>query len=180
MNDKKRIWIKDIPLPVAGALEEHLGLFFALTSQDPDLVIASDSSAISHTCPVMAIACDKPLRLGDILRQAEQHLNNPVFYLHDISVGGFVFKPQDRVLLDAAGNEIELTDREVDVIAYLARHRGRQVPRVELLQSVWRYQKDVDTHTVETHIYRLRQKIGAGSERFLVTDDGGYRLGEVI
>jgi DNA-binding response OmpR family regulator len=76
------------------------------------------------------------------------------------------------------GEDIALTDREVDILAYLVRHRQAPVSRDMLLKNVWQYQEGVDTHTLETHIYRLRQKIEASADepRLLLTVEGGYRL----
>ena len=72
----------------------------------------------------------------------------------------------------------KLTEREVSVIKYLYKNAGKIVSKNDLMQEVWEYSPDVATHTVETHIYRLRQKVEQGDEQnqFIITSEGGYQL----
>ena len=67
---------------------------------------------------------DPPKRLGALLRQIGQMLAEPVLYIDDIALGTSTFKPQEKSLARANGEEIALTDREVDILAYLARYQG--------------------------------------------------------
>jgi DNA-binding response OmpR family regulator len=69
-----------------------------------------------------------------------------------------------------------LTEKETNILKYLYR-MGETVPRETLLNEVWGYNPAVTTHTLETHIYRLRKKIEDGDAKILLTEDGGYRLG---
>ena len=73
---------------------------------------------------------------------------------------------------------IKLTEREVSVIKYLYKNAGKIVSKNDLMQEVWEYSPDVATHTVETHIYRLRQKVEQDDtlNQFIITSDGGYQL----
>lgn len=103
-------------------------------------------------------------------------------------IGPFHFRPGARLLLRAEGETaappIRLTEKETAVLKYLYRAEGRIVPREELLRKVWGYKDTVFTHTLETHIYRLRAKLrlsGRGEEgkpggQLLRTEHGGYRL----
>lgn len=105
-------------------------------------------------------------------------------------VGPFRFRPGARLLLPRGGKEgggapIRLTEKETSVLKYLYRAEGRIVPREELLRKVWGYKETVLTHTLETHIYRLRAKLRLSGERegggepggqLLRTEQGGYRL----
>ncbi len=93
-------------------------------------------------------------------------------------IGPFEFRPAGKVLLDAKGRKLRLTDKETNILKYLYRAGGKPVSREELLAEVWGYNAGVTTHTLETHVYRLRQKIEAdpGSARLLITEGGGYRL----
>jgi DNA-binding response OmpR family regulator len=77
-----------------------------------------------------------------------------------------------------AGAKIRLTEKETNILKYLYRASDAVVPRDELLHEVWGYNAGVTTHTLETHIYRLRQKIepDPSNARILVTETGGYRL----
>ncbi|MEM1146403.1 MAG: helix-turn-helix domain-containing protein, partial [Pseudomonadota bacterium] len=74
--------------------------------------------------------------------------------------------------------KIRLTEKETNILKYLYRAGGKPVAREELLSEVWGYNAAVTTHTLETHIYRLRQKIepDPGNARLLLTEAGGYRL----
>lgn len=72
----------------------------------------------------------------------------------------------------------KLTEREVSVIKYLYKNTGKVVSKNDLMQEVWKYSADVATHTVETHIYRLRQKVENDNpqNQFIITSEGGYQL----
>ena len=94
-------------------------------------------------------------------------------------VGPYLFRPAAKQLHDAARNKrIRLTEKEAAILKFLYRAGGRPVPRNVLLNDVWGYNSNVTTHTLETHIYRLRQKIepNPAETRILLTEAGGYRL----
>jgi hypothetical protein len=186
MKQMKKIVLTHIPPAVEQALMEHLRPFESfevetaaadLSAADPDLVIAGAPVSLPG-CPVLALSFDRPHRLGDLLRQVGQMMAQPVLYIDDIPIGAYLFQPQKRTLARAGGDSIALTDREADMLAYLVRRRGRPVSRDMLLRDVWQYQEGVDTHTLETHIYRLRQKMEdtADAPGLLLTVEGGYTL----
>jgi DNA-binding response OmpR family regulator len=106
------------------------------------------------------------------LRNAEQS-EAAVFRL-----GPYEFRPSGKMLVDDGGKKIRLTEKETNILKYLYRAGEKPVPREELLAEVWGYNAGVTTHTLETHVYRLRQKIepDPGNARLLVTEAGGYRL----
>jgi DNA-binding response OmpR family regulator len=90
-----------------------------------------------------------------------------------------MFRPAARQLLDPAKNKrIRLTDKEAAILKFLYRAAGRPVARQVLLNEVWGYNSSVTTHTLETHVYRLRQKIEPepAVSKLLLTEGGGYRL----
>jgi len=99
-------------------------------------------------------------------------------------IGPYEFRPAYKRLVpppDETGNqprEIRLTEKETNILKYLYRAGGNPVGRDELLHEVWGYNSGVTTHTLETHVYRLRQKIEPekGVATLLVTEPGGYRL----
>jgi DNA-binding response OmpR family regulator len=96
-----------------------------------------------------------------------------------IRIGPYEFSLADKALRHDAGNlRIRLTEKEAAILAFLYRMGARAVPRQELLTKVWGYNPAVTTHTLETHIYRLRRKIEADPAKacLLVTEAGGYRL----
>jgi DNA-binding winged helix-turn-helix (wHTH) protein len=189
MKHMKKIILTQLPAPVEQALMEHLGTFGEfetvsasnnspdIAADDPDLVVAGAEVRVPG-CPVLLLSFVRPYRLGALLRQIGQMIAQPVLYIDDIAVGDYIFKPQEKALSREGSEDIALTDREVDILAYLARHNRTPVSRDTLLKNVWQYQEGVDTHTLETHIYRLRQKIETSAEepRVLLTVEGGYRL----
>jgi DNA-binding response OmpR family regulator len=94
-------------------------------------------------------------------------------------IGPYVFRPSMRLLQEPARNrKVRLTDKECSILKYLYRAGGKAVPRPVLLNEVWGYSSAVSTHTLETHMYRLRQKIEAdpSQPRLLLTEHGGYKL----
>ena len=88
------------------------------------------------------------------------------------------FKPSAKLLLRDDNRKIRLTEKETAIIKFLLRSGEQIVSRDVLLQDVWGYNAGVTTHTLETHIYRLRQKIepDPSNARLLITESGGYRL----
>ena len=92
-------------------------------------------------------------RIRAQLRQHEQS-EDAVF-----AVGPYTFKPAAKMLLDEQDKKIRLTEKETNILKYLYRANDAVVPRDVLLHEVWGYNAGVTTHTLETHIYRLRQKI---------------------
>ena len=144
-----------------------------LTAQDSDAdtVLGLDSGANDYVT--------KPFRFAVLLARIRAHLRS-----HEQSedavfqIGPYEFRPAGKMLLDAKGRKVRLTEKETNILKYLYRSGAKAVSREELLTEVWGYNAGVTTHTLETHIYRLRQKIEPepGQARLLLTDAGGYRL----
>ena len=121
----------------------------------------------------------KPFRFGALLariraqlRQHEQS-EDAVF-----SVGRFTFRPAQKLLEEENGSKVHLTEKEASILKFLYRADHQVVTRETLLHEVWGYNAGVTTHTLETHIYRLRQKIESdpSNAELLVTETGGYKL----
>ncbi len=122
----------------------------------------------------------KPVRAAELL--ARLHAALAVFEASPeaaVALAGYAFHPASKLLQGKGGTRIRLTEKEAAILLYLHRAGGRSVPRTELLGEVWGYSSAVTTHTLETHVYRLRRKIEADPQqaRLLLTDEGGYRLG---
>ncbi len=121
----------------------------------------------------------KPFRFAVLLARIRAHLRQ-----HEqsedatFSIGPYTFRPAAKMLLDASGQKIRLTEKETAILKYLYRAGDRIVTRDVLLSEVWGYNSGVTTHTLETHIYRLRQKIerDPSHAELLVTESGGYKL----
>jgi len=94
------------------------------------------------------------------------------------SIGRYTFRPSAKLLLDERGQKIRLTEKETSILKFLYRAGEKVVGRDILLHEVWGYNSGVTTHTLETHIYRLRQKIEREPSiaELLVTEAGGYKL----
>jgi DNA-binding response OmpR family regulator len=139
---------------------------------EQDIVRGLDSGANDYIA--------KPFRVSELMARLRAQLR--VFDNSEdavFSVGPYTFRPSAKLLLDAARNrKIRLTEKEAAILKYLYRAGGRPVGRQILLNEVWGYNSAVTTHTLETHIYRLRQKIEPDptNARLLVTEGGGYRL----
>jgi DNA-binding response OmpR family regulator len=122
----------------------------------------------------------KPFRLNELLARLRAQLR--VFDNSDdavFTIGPYVFRPAAKLLLDPTRNrKIRLTEKETAILKFLYRAGGRPVARQVLLNEVWGYSAAIATHTLETHIYRLRQKIepDPSEARLLLTEGGGYRL----
>jgi DNA-binding response OmpR family regulator len=122
----------------------------------------------------------KPFGLNELLARLRAQLR--VFDNSEdavFTIGPYIFRPSARLLLEAARNrKVWLTDKEVGILKFLYRAADKTVPKKVLLHEVWGYSSEVTTHTLETHIYRLRQKIepDPSNARLLLTEGGGYRL----
>ena len=123
----------------------------------------------------------KPFRIGILLaRMRAQLLRSKRSEEAVFVVGPYAFHPARRMLVDPeeGGRKIRLTEKEAAILSHLLKAGGEVTSRKTLLDQVWGYNAEVETHTVETHVYRLRQKIkrGPSSAEILVTEPGGYRL----
>jgi DNA-binding response OmpR family regulator len=121
----------------------------------------------------------KPFRASELLARLNAQLR-----LFDSSeaavftIGPYTFRPAAKMLVSRNKQRIRLTAKEVDILKFLYRHPNQVVSRQVLLDEVWGYNAGVTTHTLETHVYRLRQKIEADPAncRLLMTAPGGYML----
>lgn len=121
----------------------------------------------------------KPFRFAVLLARMRAQLRQ-----HEQSedatfaVGPYTFKPSQKLLVDQGGQKIRLTEKEAAIIRYLYRAGQKVVTRDVLLEEVWGYNSGVTTHTLETHVYRLRQKIerDPSNAEILVTENGGYKI----
>lgn len=144
-----------------------------LTAQDSDAdtILGLESGANDYVT--------KPFRFGVLLARVRAHLRQ-----HEQSedaiftIGPYTFKPSSKILLHQDQSKIRLTEKETAILKYLYRASDQVIGRDVLLHEVWGYNSGVTTHTLETHIYRLRQKIERepSNAEILVTETGGYKL----
>lgn len=147
-------------------------IMLTAADSDADTILGLDAGANDYVT--------KPFRLNVLLarlraqlRQHEQS-EDAVF-----SVGPYTFMPSSKILLDDETNKkVRLTEKETAILKYLYRSGDKVVGRDTLLGEVWGYNAGVTTHTLETHVYRLRQKIerDPSQAEILVTEPGGYKL----
>ncbi len=138
---------------------------------DADQILGLESGANDYVT--------KPFRFSVLLARIRAALRQ-----HDQSedvvftIGPYSFQPAAKLLETTEGQKVRLTDKETSILKFLYRQGPKTISREILLKEVWGYNNRVTTHTLETHIYRLRQKIerDPGNARLLVTEDGGYRL----
>jgi len=123
---------------------------------------------------------EKPFKLETLLTCIRSHIRKHERSKNaEFNVGPYLFRPSTRQLFQIENkNYVRLTDKETSILIYLFRARNKAVSRDVLLSKVWGYNAHVTTHTLETHIYRLRQKIETNptSAEILITEPGGYRL----
>ncbi|QQA43086.1 response regulator transcription factor [Pelagovum pacificum] len=138
---------------------------------DSDQILGLDAGANDYVTKPFKF----PVLLARIRAQLRTHeqSEDAVFQL-----GPYSFRPAQKMLLTEEERKIRLTEKETNILKFLYRSTEGVVPRDVLLHEVWGYNAGVTTHTLETHIYRLRQKIepDPSNARLLVTESGGYRL----
>jgi DNA-binding response OmpR family regulator len=139
---------------------------------DSDIILGLESGANDYVTKPFRFA----VLLARIRTQLRQHeaSEDAVF-----TIGPYTFRPRSKMLLlNPNSSKVRLTEKEVSILRYLYRAGPRPVSRETLLQEVWGYNSEVTTHTLETHIYRLRQKIEKDTTApvILLTETGGYKL----
>ena len=138
---------------------------------DADAVLGLESGANDYV--------NKPFRFAVLLARIRAHLRQ-----HEATddatfqIGPYTFKPSSKHLISDKGSKLRLTEKETSILRFLHRAGSHVVSRDILLREVWGYNANVTTHTLETHIYRLRQKIerDLSNAQLLVTEGGGYKL----
>ena len=156
-------WLNDS----AWSIWEELPPAIILTNQKTDNDL--DAGALNSGNDIYLA---KPFKLTRLLKFLDQ-----IFADDSWQVGSWQFKAQHSCLVRDEKHK-ELTEKESEILSYLCRAKGKIVKREHLLRDVWGYQRDIDTHTLETHIYRLRLKIEPAMDRpqTLLTAENGYRL----
>ncbi|TAK98204.1 MAG: response regulator transcription factor [Rhodospirillaceae bacterium] len=147
-------------------------IMMTTAAADGDPIAGLDAGATDYVA--------KPFRMAALLARVHDHLRH-----QDQSdaavlvIGPYKFQPAAKMLsMSGSDRKIRLTEKETAILRYLYRIGNKTVSRETLLGEVWGYNAAVTTHTLETHVYRLRQKIEADPQQaqLLVTEAGGYRL----
>jgi two-component system phosphate regulon response regulator PhoB len=115
------------------------------------------------------------LRVKAVMRRFEPGAQAPVSEL--FSIGDIIIDTKRHTVM-SAGLEIELTSTEFKLLLYLAEKKGCVQSREQLLQRVWGYNNTADTRTVDTHVTRLRGKLGAPGDIIKTVRGFGYKVEE--
>ena len=178
------IVILDIRLPDGNGIEICRKLrdrgfskpIIMLTGQNAEQDIISSLEAGANDYVI------KPMRMGELLARVKSQLwQHKASNTARFSIGGLSFIPANKLLKSPDENrKVILTEKESTILKYLYRAHPNCVPKEELLAEVWGFQNGLSTHTVETHIYRLRQKVKRLTKTtIIITNTQGYSLSSV-
>jgi DNA-binding response OmpR family regulator len=141
-------------------------------TSDADAILSLDAGANDFI--------SKPFRLGVLLARMRAQLRQYQSSADAIfAVGPYLYRPGTRTLVERAnGHEIALSDTENSILRQLCRAAGVAVSRQELYEQIWGFSAPLDTHTLQTHVYRLRRKMerDPSRPRLIVSERQGYRL----
>jgi DNA-binding response OmpR family regulator len=151
----------------------------AVRQQHPTVPIVWLTAENTDSADYLNLTIRKPFSLWQLLDTVVAANNN-----FDNSDEGFLLfnqyelRPNVCLIIDTvSGAETKLTEKEVNILKFLYKHKDEFVGKNSLQTNVWKYHEEVTTHTIETHIYRLRQKVEKSSDRRLIlTDNGKYKL----
>lgn len=200
METKIVLWIKDtvlraalawalrgrFPQAVLSIHETHDRAQNDFQSLPASSVVITDDGELKgadNVCFIGGTEFSLPLRLGVVLDFAARCTERSAVLSFEkrkkIMVGSYEMDTQTGVMArPAGGRKVHLTEKERDIVLYLHNRRGAIVDRQELLKVIWGYAENVETHTIETHIYRLRRKIEDNAEdpHIIITEEAGYRF----
>jgi DNA-binding response OmpR family regulator len=161
-------------LAVVDAVADHDALLARLRAQHVPVLLLTDGDGIANNADAVLA---KPFRFTALVEKLDAlAARSAAASDAPVAIGPYMFHPAAKSL-ESQGRKIRLTEKETAILKYLHASAGT-VPRETLLHEVWGYGPAVATHTLETHIYRLRKKIepDPAEARILLTEDGGYRL----
>ena len=184
-------------LDLADQIKHHIPDFDVTEDKDLADIIVVDEKAdllksIEKNAPVIFLNQDdnddikahsiiqKPFLLSNFLDTIKASIN--IFENSDegnLEFNNYVLYPSRKEILNKRDKSVtKLTEKEVSIIKYLHKNIGKIVSKNDLMQEVWEYSAEVATHTVETHIYRLRQKVEQDNQesQLIITSEGGYQL----
>ena len=146
-----------------------------LTGQDSeqDIIMGLEAGANDYIA--------KPMRMGELLARMKTHLRQ-----HRLSddasfdINGLDFIPSAKTIASrTTASKVKLTEKETMILKLLNKNAPHMVMREDMLSEIWGFQKGLTTHTLETHIYRLRQKLARiTDEPVIITAQDGYRLAD--
>lgn len=184
-SEAKRRYLSEI-VQLSGA-----GFLSSAECERADLVLADGNAPSISSKPVLLLGKDVrlsdvesvqtvevPLRACSLLAKIQKMLGQTLAGDNRLDFKAGILDVIESIWLAPGEEALRLTEKEVEILRFLHEANGETVSRDELLQKVWAYAKDVETHTLETHIYRLRQKIEAdpANPQILLTRESGYAV----
>ena len=121
----------------------------------------------------------KPIKVSDLLASISRNVTLKKHDDQDLKIANYFFRPDEKILIDIETKDrIRLTEKETDILRQLHGADQNELSRRELLRDIWGYKEGIYSHTLETHIYRLRKKIekNPSDATILITTESGYRL----
>lgn len=163
--------------------------FSKAAGSDADLGLASARASLpsGHGFPVLRVGglagegvrvIDAPTKAGAVIALLQSMARAERGLPAKITIGDHTLDTRDNLWIKAGEPPLRLTEKETAILAHMKAAAGKPVSRQALLEHVWSYVPDVETHTLETHIYRLRQKIedDPSAPKILITQGDGYVL----
>lgn len=158
-------------------VDEDLALLPQLPEnlKDMPIVLFSSYKDIEENADLII---KKPFKLETVLSSLKRDTLLPKIRRKEcLVINGYNIYPVKKEIVSSNNKICKLTEKEVDIIKYLYQTKSRIASKEDLLENVWKYSTDATTHTVETHIYRLRQKVEKeGKTQLIITENNGYRL----
>lgn len=155
-------------------LKEVPVVFLTAKSEDEDKILGWETGADDYICKPFNIK-ELVLRVKAILKRTQK--NDPTPSTTAFSIRG-VFLDEEQFLLEVDGKRVELTATEFKLLKLLIDRKGKVQTRESLLTSVWNYESDTKTRTVDTHIRRLREKLGNQADIIETIRGVGYKVAE--
>ncbi len=158
-----------------------------VTSLNPQKIIVSDNITLKNIAKIIpneniinlnnettqnTNSLQKPFHINQLLKLLE---TQPKLYDPNITIDEMKFLPDEKKIITKNNQTIYLTDKETLLLKHLCQNKNKIVPRENLLKYIWGYENNMETHTLETHIYHLRKKLNLDA-KILVNENGGYRL----
>lgn len=164
---------------------------FSKATGEADLGLASARAMLPEGLPMPVLRLggqggegvrlmDAPARASELIALLQSMVRSEQGLPAKITIGDYELDTRDNLWTKAGEAPLRLTEKETAILAHMKAAGGKAVSRQELLEHVWSYVRDVETHTLETHIYRLRQKIedDPSMPKILITEGDGYVLAE--
>jgi len=159
-------------------VDEEENLIKSATEKYKDIPVVLFST-IKDISALADLVIKKPFRLNKFLDSLKSNTLIPKVRRKEcINIKEYkLFPVKKEIASTITNNSLKLTEKEIDIIKYLYQIAPKTATKEEMLENVWEYSAEATTHTVETHIYRLRQKVEKdGGSQLIITENNGYRL----